>query len=115
MSPSNIQSPHQEENDGHHTLEYMKAFQHSRNMTGVVGDSTQWNSDIKVNELWDKLSVAEPCGKNKTDYYTFTNILCLKMFLLCKNQLFLMSLTRWLGLISIVMTLLVTKQPLIGK
>lgn len=62
MGPSNINSPHHEENDGQHTVEYMKAFQHARNMTGVVGDS-QWHSDIKINELWDKLSVAEPNGK----------------------------------------------------
>ena len=43
------------------SVEDFKAFQYSRNMTGVVGDS-KWHSDIKVNELWDKLSVPEKNG-----------------------------------------------------
>lgn len=64
---SNI--PNQEENDVQPSVEDMKAFQHARNMTGVVGDS-KWHSDIKVNELWDNLSVPESSGNNKTALYS---------------------------------------------
>lgn len=67
MVPSNINSPYQEDNDGSNAIENMKAFQHARNMTGVVGDS-QWHSDIKINELWDKLSVAEPNGNYQFEF-----------------------------------------------
>lgn len=45
------------------SVEDIKAFQHARNMTGVVGDS-KWHSDVKVNEVWDKLSVPPPNGWN---------------------------------------------------
>lgn len=45
--------------DNHSGRAATKYFQHSRNMTGVMGDS-QWHQDIKVNELWEKLSVPEP-------------------------------------------------------
>lgn len=43
------------------SIEDMKAYQHARNMTGVVGDS-KWHSDIKVNEVWDKFSVPPSNG-----------------------------------------------------
>lgn len=51
----------QQEYDGQSSVEDIKAFQHARNMTGVVGDS-KWHEDVKVNEIWDKLSVPEPNG-----------------------------------------------------
>lgn len=51
----------QQKYDGQSSVEDIKAFQHARNMTGVVGDS-KWHDDVKVNELWDKLSVPEPNG-----------------------------------------------------
>mgnify|MGYP001809648166 CR=1 FL=1 len=54
-------NPEEKEDNGYSSVEDIKAFQHSRNMTGVVGDS-KWHSDIKVNELWDKLSVPEQSG-----------------------------------------------------
>lgn len=56
-----------EDGDEHSSIEKMKAFQHSRNMTGVVGDS-KWHSDIKVNDLWDKLSVPEANGSLSATY-----------------------------------------------
>ncbi len=46
------------------TLEEMKAFLHARNKTGVIGD-VQWHDDIKVHELWDKLSVPESSGNRR--------------------------------------------------
>ena len=57
-------NPDQErDNNGNSSsVEDMKAYQHARNMTGVVGDS-KWHSDVKINELWDKLSVLPPNGK----------------------------------------------------
>lgn len=54
-------NPQQQEDNGQSSVEDIKTFQHSRNMTGVVGDS-KWHDDIKVNELWDKLSVPEQSG-----------------------------------------------------
>ena len=51
-----------EDHEEQSSIAKIKDFQHSRNMTGVVGDS-QWHTDIKVNDLWDKLSVPESCGK----------------------------------------------------
>lgn len=54
-------NPEEKEDNGHSSIEDIKAFQHARNMTGVVGDS-KWHSDVKVNELWDKLSVPEQSG-----------------------------------------------------
>ena len=56
-----INPQNQYDDDGQSTAEDIKAFQHARNMTGVVGDS-KWHSDIKVNELWDNLSVPEQSG-----------------------------------------------------
>ena len=56
MDPSNGHS------DSPTTMEEMKAFLHARNKTGVIGDA-QWHDDIKVHELWDKLSVPESSGK----------------------------------------------------
>ena len=68
MSPANFDgnpAPHsatsQPESGG--TLEEMKAFLHARNKTGVIGDA-QWHDDIKVHELWDRLSVPESSGKS---------------------------------------------------
>lgn len=55
------QSGHQDY-DGQSSVEDIKAFQHARNMTGVVGDS-KWHDDVIVNDLWDKLSVPEANGK----------------------------------------------------
>lgn len=49
------------EDNNHSGRNNPKTFQHSRNMTGVIGDS-QWHQDIKVNDLWEKLSVPEPSG-----------------------------------------------------
>ena len=49
------------EDNNHSGRSNPKTFQHSRNMTGVIGDS-QWHQDIKVNDLWEKLSVPEPNG-----------------------------------------------------
>lgn len=54
-------NPQRQDEDGHSSVEDVKAFQHARNMTGVVGDS-KWHNDVKVNELWDNLSVPEPSG-----------------------------------------------------
>lgn len=56
-------NPEAHEDYEHSSVEDIKAFLHARNMTGVVGDS-KWHSDIKVNELWDKLSVPEQNGIN---------------------------------------------------
>lgn len=54
-----------DDNDGNsRSVEDLKAYQHARNMTGVVGDS-KWHSDVKVNELWDKFSVLPPNGKEE--------------------------------------------------
>ena len=59
--------------DGPSSAEDIKAFQYTRNMTGVVGDS-KWHEDVKVNELWDKLSVPESngnCDKKEEAYLFF--------------------------------------------
>ena len=53
------------EDNNHSGRSNPKTFQHSRNMTGVIGDS-QWHQDIKVNDLWEKLSVPEPNGVEDT-------------------------------------------------
>lgn len=45
------------------SIEDMKAFLHARNKTGVIGDA-QWHDDIKVHELWEKLSVPEGRGND---------------------------------------------------
>ena len=58
-----INPDHQRDDNGSSgTLEDIKAYQHARNMTGVVGDS-KWHSDVKVNDLWDKFSVTPSNGK----------------------------------------------------
>lgn len=54
--------PQSASSEAPHTLEDMKAFLHARNKTGVIGDS-QWHEDVKVHELWDRLSVPEASGK----------------------------------------------------
>lgn len=61
-------NPQRQDDDGHSSVEDIKAFQHARNMTGVVGDS-KWHNDVKVNEIWDKLSVPEPSGNIVANNY----------------------------------------------
>ena len=47
-------------------------FHRARNKTGVIGESN-WHNDIKVNELWETLSVPEGSGKHLES--TIINIL----------------------------------------
>lgn len=62
-----INNQAQHEYDEQSSLDDIKAFHHARNMTGVVGDS-KWHDDVKVNDLWDKLSVPEPNGTKVNKY-----------------------------------------------
>lgn len=63
-----INPEYQREDNGHSSsVEDIKAYQHARNMTGVVGDS-KWHSDVKVNEIWEKFSVAPPNGNHSESW-----------------------------------------------